>query len=589
MCGILGVINLDGKQNINKPKFRYLNNLLKHRGPDDSGILHEKEFSFGHRRLSIIDLSKKAKQPLYDHKKQVIITFNGEIYNFLKIKDELISKGHKFKSNSDTEVILEAYKEWGIKCVDRFNGMFAFGLYDKSKREFYLVRDRLGIKPVYYSKLNGKFIFCSELKGIINYPNFKKELNLEAVSCFLSFRHVLSNETYFKNVYQLEPGHYVKIKNNTESLHKYWDIDLDKLPKHLSKKKKQQFKNLIEDSITKCMISDVPLGAYLSGGLDSSIITTIMAKNSSEQIKTFTVKFKEKGFDETKYAKKVSKKINAKNIEINVSGKDYLKNMKKLIRYKDQPLGMHNEVALYLMAKKLKKYVTVVLSGEGADELFSGYGRLFRSPFDYKKIKLIEKLPRYFREFLIKRFNLDKKILGKTELEHFLMNYSYFPLEEKNQIYNDKMKKETKNDIKLFELFRSKFNKAKKRSYYDKISYTFEKLHLPGLLLLMDSTSMAASVEVRVPFVDHRVVQESFKLPLNYKLRWKSLKDFLKGLSKPSSELSENNDTTKYILRELFNKELPKEVLERKKMVFPVPLNSWFKNDFNEVIKKRTP
>ncbi|HUS49420.1 MAG TPA: asparagine synthase (glutamine-hydrolyzing) [Candidatus Paceibacterota bacterium] len=585
MCGIIGIIH-DKKEKINKNNFKVLVHSLKHRGPDDWGILHEEDFSFGHRRLSVIDLSKNARQPMSDEEKNIFITYNGEIYNFLEIKDELIKKGHKFQSKSDTEVIIESYKEWGINCIKKFNGMFAFGLYDERKNEFYLVRDRLGIKPVYYSNFDNKFVFCSELKGIINCPSFKKELNFKAVSCFLSFRYCLGRETYFKNVFQLEPGHYMKIKNDRQQIIKYWDIDLGKRKKWMDKKYKRKIKHLIEDAVKKRTISDVPLGSYLSGGIDSTVILDAMSKNSSKPVKTFTVSFKEKGFDETYYSSLAAKKFKAENLKLTIEGKDYLKHMRELIKYKDQPLGMHNEVAVYLMAKQLKKYVTVVLSGEGADEIFSGYGRLFKSPFDYYKLKIIEKFPEFIQKRLIKITNLDKNLLGKTQLDFFLTKYSYFPLEEKNEIYNEEMKKIANNDKHLIKLFKEKFKEAKSRNFYDKINFVFEKLHLPGLLLMMDATSMATGVEVRVPFVDHRLVQETFNIPSRYKIKWKSLRDFFRALLKPSDDFSENEDTTKFILKEIYKKEIPEEIIERKKMVFPVPLNSWFKEDFNKLVKK---
>lgn len=586
MCGIIGIVNTGGDSLVDKSKFKELVNSLEHRGPDDWGIAHEMDFSFGHRRLSIIDLSRDAKQPMDDWERKVCITFNGEIYNFPEIKKELLAKGHKFLNKSDTEVIIEAYKEWGIDCINKFNGMFAFGLFDKEKKEFYLVRDRLGIKPMYYSNLNGKFHFCSELKGIINQPGFKKELNLRAVSSFLSFRYCVGRETYFNNVYQLEPGYYIRIKNNEQQIVKYWDIDLEKKKFWLSKRYKKSLKLLIEDAVRKRTISDVPLGSYLSGGIDSTVILDAMSRNSNEPIKTFTVAFKEKGFDETYYSNLAARKFKAKNLKMTLSGENYLEHMKELIRYKDQPLGMHNEVAVYLMAKELKKYVTVVLSGEGADEIFSGYGRLFRSPFDYKRLKIIEKFPKYIQKRLIKLMHLDEQLFRKAQLDFFLTHYSYFPIEEKNEIYNEKMKEAANNDKHLTQLFEEKFRQAKSRSFYDKINFVFEKLHLPGLLLMMDATAMATGVEVRVPFVDHRLVQETFNIPSQYKIRWRSLGDFFQGLFKPSIELSENNDITKFILKDLYKQEIPREIIKRKKMVFPVPLNLWFKQDFNELVKK---
>jgi len=563
MCGIIGVVN--SKEKVNKTKFKKLVDSMKHRGPDDWGIVHEEKFSFGFRRLSIIDLSKEANQPMTDWENKVVIAFNGEIYNYRNLREVLISKGHKFKTESDTEVILEAYKEWGISCISHLNGMFAIAIYDKVTKAFYLVRDRLGIKPLYYTNLNEKFIFCSELKGIINYPGFEKELNLKAVSCFLSFRYSMGRDTYFKGVHQLEPGYILKIQDDTQVMFKYWDINLNKKKLWLSKRYKRYLYALICHAVQIRTVSDVPLGSYLSGGIDSTAILCAMSYQTSKPIETFTVTFKEKGYDETYYSDLAAKYFKAKNTKLLVDGKDTLKHAKNLVKFKDQPIGMHNEVAVYLMAKELKKYVTVILSGEGADEIFSGYGRIFRSPFDYKRMK-------------------NKK--GLTECDFFYEKYSYFPIEEKNEIYTEEMKAVADNDEHIKTMFRLKFIEARHRNFYDKISYVFETLHLPGLLLMMDSTAMAASVETRVPFVDHRLVQEMFNVPTRYKLRWKSIGHFLKALRKPADEISEVHDTTKFILKDLFKGEVPQEIIDREKMVFPVPLNDWFRNDFNKQMKK---
>ncbi len=586
MCGIIGIINHNTKDVVDHDIFKTLVDSLAHRGPDDWGTHHDSNFSFGHRRLSIIDLSRRARQPMVDWNGKVYITYNGEIYNYREIKDELRRRGRKFLNDSDTEVILEAYKEWGIGCIDKFIGMFAFGLYDREREEFYLVRDRLGIKPVYYANVNNKFLFCSEPKGIIHYPGFKKELNLRAVSCFLSFRYCIGRETYFKGVFQLEPGHYVKVKNGRQQVVKYWDIDLNKRKMWLSQAYKRRLKLLIADAVKKRTISDVPLGSFLSGGIDSTIILKEMSNIVGGPVKAFTVTFDEAGFDESYYSDLAAKTYKAEAIKININGEAYFEKVKELIRYKDQPLGYHNEVASYLMAKELKKYVTVVLSGEGADEIFSGYGRLYRSPFDYKRLEIIERLPKKLQNILIRITGLNEKYLGKRKIDHFLMQYSYFPIEEKNEIYNENMKKAARNDEHIKKIFEEKFEESKHRSYYDQISYVFEKLHLPGIMQMLDATSMATAVEIRAPFVDHRLVQEAFNIPTRYKLRWKSLADFFKSLCKPAEVLSENHDITKFILRELYRDEIPREILERKKMVFPVPLTLWFKGDFSAFIRK---
>jgi asparagine synthase (glutamine-hydrolysing) len=588
MCGIIGVFNLKKKSKLSKKVVTQMTNVLKHRGPDDSGIFQDKGIFLGHRRLSIIDLSKKGHQPMSDKEKKVWVTFNGEIYNFQDVKDILVQKGYKFSSKTDTEVIINAYKEWGITCLEKFNGMFAFALWDKDKDELYLVRDRLGVKPLYYSIYDDRLVFASEIKSILAYPKFKREPNLKAVSSYLSYRYTVGEETLFKNISQLLPGHFIKVKNGDVVKKEYWDIKLSPKKKDLGEAYYlRKINNLVTEATKKRLISDVPVGAYLSGGLDSSIIVAIMSRSGNKRFKTFTIGFEEEGFNEFEYSRKVAEECNVDHKEILLSCKDYVDTLKKLIMYKDLPLSVPNEVPLYLMSKELKKDITVVLSGEGADEIFGGYGRLFRSPLDYKRLKLLKKLPRFVKNTIFKE--LTKKYQNKdfkNELEHFLYLYSYFPIEEKKFLFNEEMNKLINDDESLKQVFNEYFNKCPKLSYYDKILYTFEKVHLPGLLNRVDSTTMATSVEARTPFVDYELVEFMSSVPFKYKLRWKSLCSEIKSLTKTSDDISEELDTTKYLLRKSFSAYLPRVVLERRKQGFPVPLDNWFKNELVSYAKK---
>jgi len=585
MCGILGVVRTRVGLRCSKERFTTLLMGLQHRGPDSIGYVHTSKFSFGHTRLSIIDTTDAARQPMCDYDSMVYITYNGEIYNYQELKEELLHKGHKFQKKSDTEVILEAYKEWGISCVERFNGMFAFALYDTKKNECFIVRDRLGIKPVYYANLMNEIVFCSELKGIINYPSFEKKLNYQTISSFLSYRYSLGEDTYFEGVHTLLAGHMVIIRDGHLSIRKYWDIDLERTRKRLWKSDKAEIRALIQDAVQKRMISDVPLGAYLSGGIDSTIILSHMAEHSERPITTFTVGFKEKGYDETGYADMAASAFGANNIKITVDALNYLDYVQELIRLKDQPLGMHNEVALYLMAREVKKHVSVVLSGEGADELFGGYGRIFRAPFDYRRLQFSALLPPFMGKKYRSRISDYESSALTSELSYFLSRYTYFPMKEKQEIYNEDMRLQVGNDEHIVQLFQKKFSEAEHRSFYDKIFYVFEKVHLPGLLLMMDATSMASGVEVRVPFVDHRLVEEMFAVPVHEKLRWKSSLALFNALFLPSAEFSERQDTTKYLLRKLYTGQLPETIINRKKMVFPVPLSEWFSKQMNPFIE----
>jgi len=591
MCGILGQINLGTTGDIDKVKFKKALDLQEHRGPDDSDIYMEDTFIFGHRRLSIIDLDSHAKQPMVSKCGNYILVFNGEIYNYNEIKDELLEKGYGFTTSSDTEVLLYAYIEYGIDCIEKFIGMFAFAIQDKVNNLTYIVRDRLGIKPLYYTSQDDKFIFSSEIKSILELDKKEREINNNAVSSYFSFRYPILNDTFFNDISSLAPAHYIKISNNEMKTIEYWNV-AEKFKEQKNDKGEEYYikelRNILESSIKYRMISDVPFGAFLSGGVDSSVITAIMAKNSSEPIKTFTIGFEEEGFNEFEYAKIVADKHKTKHREIVLSGEDYIETMENLISYKDAPLSVPNEVPLYLMSKELKKYITVVLSGEGADEIFGGYGRIFRSPYDLERLENLDKLDLSvdekdeFIRALIKKYGVDT---FSNEIEHFMNVYSYTSLSDKKELLSSDINLEKIENL-FIDKFMSYFNELEADPYYNKLMYAFEKIHVVGLLHRADMTTMATSVEARVPFVDHRVVEFAFSIPLKYKLKWNSEKDKEKAKFLMSDKISEVYDTPKYILKKAYEDILPKEILYRKKMGFPVPLNNWFGGQFNEYAKK---
>lgn len=590
MCGILGQINLKNIL-IDKDKFEDSLNLQEHRGPDDSDIYLDKNIIFGHRRLSIIDLGSHAKQPMISDCGNYILVFNGEIYNYQEIKKDLINKNYIFHTSSDTEVLLYAFIEYGIDCVQQFIGMFAFAICDKTKNETYIVRDRLGVKPLYFYQDNEKFIFSSEIKSILNLSDMKRELNINAVSSYMSFRYPILNDTFFEGVNSLAPAHYLKIIDKDIETVEYWNVS-EKFKEQQNDKGEEyyltQLKELLESSVKYRMIADVPFGSFLSGGVDSSVVTALMAKNSDAPIKTFTIGFEEEGFNEFEYANIIADKYNTNHKEIILSGKDYIHTMEKLIEFKDAPLSVPNEVPLYLMSKELKKYITVVLSGEGADEIFGGYGRIFRSPYDLERIQNIDNLnytkeekedfiENFIKKYLVENFS--------SEIEHFFNIYSYTSLKNKKELLNSNIDLDHIENL-FIEKFMRYFNELTDDSYSNKLMYAFEKVHIVGLLHRVDTTTMAASVEARVPFVDHRLVEFAFTIPLKYKLKWNSEQDIEKSKTLMSDKVSEVYDTPKYILKKAYEGMIPDEVLYRKKMGFPVPLNNWFGGHFNEYAKE---
>ena len=586
MCGIIGVLgNIPEKNKIIRARDK-----MEHRGPDDSGIFYDKDnkVTLGHRRLSIIDLSSAGKQPFFSNSGRYVISFNGEIYNYLQLKKDLTGS-YDFKTNTDTEVILAMYEKYGENCLKYLQGMFAFAIWDRKEKRLFVTRDRLGIKPLYYTIVKNNFYFASEIKGILNFDVVPRKLNKQGFLDYLSYRYVLGKYTMFKNIYSLLPGHYILLKCGEEpKVKKYWDLPV------IEKKQDpgegivlKKVEDLLLKTIESHMMGDVPVGAYLSGGLDSSLLVAMMARISKKPIKTFSIGFKEKGFNEFKYARKVAKSIKTDHHEIVLDDNNYFDILSEAIGYKDLPLSVPNEVPVHVLSKELKKHISIVLSGEGADELFGGYGRLFKSGYDIERIRLLNKdLFDGNRDELIK--NLEKKydsLESVSDLDHFLNQYTYHKFSEKKALINSDYFNLQSLDLKNKNYFKAINSKLSSFDPTNKFLYLMQKVHIVGLLHRLDSMTMSSSVEGRVPFVDHKLVEFVSSLPLKYKIRWKSKQDELKAKTLNSDQISEIHDISKYILRKISKKYLPKDIIERKKVGFPVPLNNWFKGDKNEMAK----
>jgi asparagine synthase (glutamine-hydrolysing) len=591
MCGILGRLGLN--KVFSEDDLSVFNNALllqRHRGPDGHGTYFKSKYILGHRRLSVIDVGHQSDQPFVSSCGNYVLTFNGEIYNYIELRDKLIQQGYSFKTNSDTEVLLNSFIDKGIDCVNDFIGMFSFAIVDRDKNETYIARDRLGVKPLYYIQNDKELIFSSEIKSILHIDESYIQLNKKAISSYMSFRYPITHETFFKGVMSLPPANYLKIKSGNVSMVEYWNFS--KFYKEQKNDYGEEYylskvKELIESSVYYRMISDVPFGAFLSGGVDSSIITSIMSNKSDEAIKTYSIGFDSEGYNEFKYAKIISNEFKTSHHEIIMSGSDYMKIIEELISFKDAPLSVPNEVPLYKMCKELKKKITVVLSGEGADEIFGGYGRIFRSPYDYERLVSLEDMQisdldkkNFYKSFL-KKYAKDG---FSNELSHFMDIYSYTSVDEKYELLDSSCNiSETEDD--LYKYFKSLFDELEGETYVNKMMYVFEKVHLLGLLNRLDTTSMAASVEARVPFVDHRLVEFAATIPIKYKLKWSKNKDSM-PFDLMSSDISELYDTPKYILKKSYEKHIPDNILYRKKMGFPVPLNTWIGGSFQRYAKK---
>ena len=591
MCGIAGLINFNTECLDYRPIKRMTESIF-HRGPDDEGYFNDKYVAFGFRRLSILDLSM-GHQPMETDNGRHVIVFNGEIYNFKEIRKTLSIYGYSFKTNCDTEVILYAFQHWGIDCIQKFNGMFAFAIYDKQKKTVFLARDRLGIKPLYYSLIDGVLVFGSEMKVILQHPKFVRSANLEAISSYLTFRYPQGDNPVFEGMKRLTPGHTMKVDSSGISIKKYWEIPFFDNKEDLGEQYYlDKTEELLEKAVERRMISDVPLGALLSGGLDSSLIVANMCKhNATERIKTYSIGFGVEGYDESHYAKMVADHCGVDHLSLTLGQDDYMEQLRKTIIQKDAPLSIPHEIALMNVCSELKKHTTVVISGEGADELFGGYGRVQRSPMDYKKINYVKKMfPSSFHKPLLKIMgagsNIDSWLAVNNHMDHFFSVYNWIPFEEKWNLFTDSTMDAINNDKSNIEFWQRDFDRVSGGDEYDKILYLFEKNHLSCLLDRLDSMSMAASVEARVPFVDHELVEFASTIPIKYKLKWKSPLHQAKSIFTHSFQASENLDYSKYILRKLGSKTLPKEIVSRRKKGFPVPLDSWINNGMIEHAKE---
>lgn len=590
MCGIVGIVNLKGREPLRNDIIQNMTDQIIHRGPDGEGFFIDERVAFGHRRLKIIDLSDAGQQPMSDITGRYHIIFNGEIYNYQEIKEDLLLKGYEFRSVTDTEVLLNSFMEYGIDCIRRCVGMFSFVIYDSISKKVYAVRDRLGVKPLFYAVHNDKVIICSEVKSILKYPGFTTHYNISAISSYLSYRYAVGESSLFENIKSLQPGHLIEIGEDRYQIKQYYELPINKESEDKGEEFYiEQIRDILYSSVKLRMVSDVPFGAYLSGGLDSSIVVALMSKVAKDPIKTFTIGFEEEGFNEFEYARQVAEKYKTEHHEFHLSSQDYFDAMKKLIRYKDAPLGVPNEPALHIMSAELRKYITVVLSGEGADELFGGYGRIFRSPYDYERLVALRKGESLDGNIDLMKHNLSlkyKNIEFKNELEHFLYNYQYIKWADKTNFLSEEAILALNGDETTNHYFYQQFNKLDGMDHTSKLMWLFEKIHLVGLLQRVDMTTMATSVEARVPFVDHRLVEFAMSIPVKYKLRWNSLMDKAKAANYNSDQISERFDTPKYILKKAFEKSLPKDVVWRKKMGFPVPVHKWFGEKFNGFAKE---
>lgn len=581
MCGINGIYGVKGIDDMAKIIGR-MNEAIKYRGPDDQGVyvsVHS-NCGLGHVRLSIIDLSQNGHQPMSNEDGSIMMVFNGEIYNFKELKVGLVAKGHDFKSNTDSEVIIHLYEEYGKNCVDYLNGMFSFAIWDEKNSSLFLARDRIGIKPLYYhyDEASGRLLFSSDLKPLLKSGLVQKEIDLASLDYYLTYRYIPAPASIIEGVKKLEAGTYLFFDGDSLSLRKYWDLksttqnfsDLD------DNEISNQFKDLLQESVKRRMISDVPLGVFLSGGIDSSIITAMMAKSSDQPIKTFSVGFGSESYNELPFAKLVAEKYSTDHTEISLDP-DMHDILFEVMDYLHEPLADISLVPTYLISKVTRENVKVVLGGDGGDELFGGYDHYLAQQYDQSYLSLI---PASIKQLLASVYrylpstdkrkgfvNQVKKFLyglsQPTKLKHFRWGIN-FTQSQKQSLYTDKVKRTLSSNA-----FEPALSYLEEFSSFDELNQMtasdIKTWMCDDVLRKVDTMSMAHALEVRVPFLDHTVVEYAQSIPGRLKIKGKQRKHLLLDIAKDL---------------------LPEEVAQRKsKQGFSMPVKLWFRNEWKDLLE----
>lgn len=579
MCGIAGFIDFSNSST--KNDLLRMTEALNHRGPDDSGYsFYDKsatKIGFGHRRLSILDLSKHGHQPMEFEDLEIV--YNGEVYNFKEIKKELEDINYRFQSDSDTEVILKAYHKWGIKAVDKFNGMYAISIYDKKAQKIIFIRDRAGVKPLYWYWHDNLFMYASELKSFHEHPKFNKVINKNALALYLQYGYILQPYTIFEDTYKLKSGHYLEVDLKTKEIKEicYWDI-ID----HYNKPKLdisdedaiEQLEALLKSAFEYRMVSDVPVGVFLSGGYDSSTVTALLQHGRKEKLSTFTIGFHEKGFDESPYAKQVAEHLGTCHTEYYCTQKDALNIISKLADIYDEPFGDSSAIPTVLVSQLARKNVAVSLSADGGDEIFAGYEKHEKAVALHN---MLSKVPRPLKEipfWLLTKVEIEKipfvSKIGNLETKHekiknlLRANSSVDVMKYLSQPYTIKEVKkllldETKEEKTNFDNYAALSDENDNLNKILAIDY--QTYMQDDILTKVDRATMSVGLEGREPFLDHRIVEFVAQLPSNLKCR---------------------DGDKKWLLKQITHKYLPKELMNRPKMGFAVPITEWFKDELKE-------
>ena len=578
MCGINGIaFSSRSGRVVSRSELVAMRDVITHRGPDDEGIFIDRNVGLGHRRLSIVDISR-GHQPMTNEDATLHIIYNGEIYNHADYRESLEARGHTYTTHCDTETILHLYEEHGPACVDYLRGMFAFAIWDQRKQELLIARDRLGVKPLYYvHTADGSLYFGSEIKTVLEARAVKPEVNYAVLSDYLANHAPSGEETLFVGVKRLLPGHIMTWRDGEVSIRRYWDVDFSK---HTDERDDQtyikQWSELFRESVRLRLMADVPLGMFLSGGIDSSAIAAVMSEMVSEPIKTFSVAFAEREANELEYARLVADTYKTNHHEVVVSPEQFFEALPRLVWHEDEPLAHPSSVALYFVSHLASQHVKVVLTGEGSDELLAGYGRYRRTIWNLEMGRRYNKLTPSIARNSIR--NQIERTLPSGRLRQKLMRTFLVLSPELESIYFDnfavfsapmqqnmftRTARERIGSIDPYRELRRVLARVKDLSLLDGLLYADIKTYLHELLMKQDQMSMATSIESRVPFLDHKLVEFTARMPDTMKLR---------------------GGTTKFVLRESMKGVLPDRILSRSKMGFPVPIGRWFRGPFKSVI-----
>nr|WP_320161274.1 asparagine synthase (glutamine-hydrolyzing) [uncultured Methanoregula sp.] len=570
MCGISGIYRFDGN-NVDYSLLKQMTDSVAHRGPDDDGQYIDKNVGLGHRRLSIIDLSSRGRQPISNEDGSVWIVYNGEIYNYRVLRDSLIQKGHRFSTDTDTEVIVHSYEEYGRDCLHYLKGMFGFAIWDSINKKMFLARDRLGIKPLFYYRDENKLLFGSEIKCLLCDPTRPQKVNLEALHHFLSLNYVPAPLTLFEGIRQLMPGQYMLVSKDGIEIKDYWDIRFTESQKKPLSCYEDTLDQILKRSVEQMMVSDVPFGVFLSGGLDSSTVTYYMSKILNKPVKSFSIGFEEESYNELNKARIVADHCGTDHFEEVVRPDNLEKLLPELVYHAEEPLADASMVPMYYLSKLASSHVKMVLCGDGADEIFAGY----ETYAAHHAVKAYRVIPSVIRKKVVlpivdslpvsdKKISLDykvKRFVRGAEFDPEKAHYYWriiFDENEKRKMYSDCIR-EKNAGLDTYEMTYMKyFLKTDANNPIDRLLYADTRFYLPNdMLVKVDRMSMAHSLEVRVPFLDHELVEYMATVPASLKLK--------------------NYTTKKYLLKRIVRDKLPRTIVHQKKQGFNLPVGLWIK------------